>query len=192
MSRSYNLGQFEAPVDAALADMAQRRLLARMWKKDYRVWKPTPTEIRPGDYFAVLAYLRPSAKIDAALKAFRRRMVTRYRMATTAGHGPRYLHSTGQLHKGGPSQGMFLELTEPPSRDLKIPGAPYTFGTLAQAQAVGDVQSLQTHGRPVVHLALGLQPALQIQALLASTTQRGSRNAKRAQPKRERSRGRRA
>jgi hypothetical protein len=113
-------------VDAALADMAQRRLLARMWKKDYRVWKPTPTEIRPGDHFAVLAYLRPSAKIDAALKAFRSRMVTRYRMATTAGYGPRYLHSTGQLHKGGPSQGMFLELTEPPSRDLKIPGAPYT------------------------------------------------------------------
>jgi hypothetical protein len=140
-------------------------------------------------YWPIYGHQRRSMR---RLKAFRRRMVTRYRMATTAGHGPRYLHSTGQLHKGGPSQGMFLELTEPPSRDLKIPGAPYTFGTLAQAQAVGDVQSLQTHGRPVVHLALGRQPALHIQALLASTTQRGSRNAKRAQPKRERSRGRRA
>jgi glucose-6-phosphate isomerase len=93
-------------------------------------------QIKPGDYFAVLAYLRPSAKIEAALKVFRRRMVTRYRIATTGGYGPRYLHSTGQLHKGGPSEGVFLELTEPPSRDLNIPGAPYTFGILAQAQAV--------------------------------------------------------
>jgi glucose-6-phosphate isomerase len=149
-------------------------------------------QIQPGDYFAVLAYLRPSAKIDAALKAFRRRLVTRYRMATTAGYGPRYLHSTGQLHKGGPSQGMFLELTEPSSRDLKIPDAPYTFGILAQAQAVGDVQSLQTHGRPVVHLALGRQPALQINALLTSTKQSGNRKQKEARPKRERTRGHRA
>jgi glucose-6-phosphate isomerase len=149
-------------------------------------------QLKPGHYCAVLAYLRPSAKIDAALKAFRKRVVTRYRVATTAGYGPRYLHSTGQLHKGGPHEGVFFELTEPPSRDLKIPGAPYTFGTLAQAQAVGDVQSLQAHERPVVHLALGRQPAVHIQALLTSTTQRGGRSPKRAQPKRERSRGRRA
>ena len=148
-------------------------------------------QIKPGDYVAVLAYLRPSAKIDAALKAFRRRMVTRYQIATTAGYGPRYLHSTGQLHKGGPHEGVFLELTEPPSRDLNIPGAPYTFGTLAQAQAVGDVQSLQAHGRPVVHLALGKQPAVQINKLLR-TAKSGSRTPKRAQPKRKPSRGRRA
>ncbi|MBA2252242.1 MAG: glucose-6-phosphate isomerase [Nitrospirales bacterium] len=149
-------------------------------------------QIKPGDYLAVLAYLRPSAKIDAALKAFRRRMVTRYRIATTAGYGPRYLHSTGQLHKGGPNEGVFLELTERPSRDVRIPGAAYTFDILAQAQAVGDVQSLQAHGRPVVHLALGRQPALEIKALLTSRKQRSSRNPKQAQPKRERSRGRRA
>ena len=149
-------------------------------------------QLKPGDYLAVLAYLRPSAKIDAALKVFRRRMVARYRVATTAGYGPRYLHSTGQLHKGGPSRGVFLELTEPPSRDLKISGAPYTFGILAQAQAVGDLQSLQAHGRPVVHVALGRQPALQIHALLTNTAQSGRRTSKRAQPKWERSRGRRA
>lgn len=149
-------------------------------------------QIKPGDYFAVLAYLRPSAKIDAALKVFRRRMMARYRIATTAGYGPRYLHSTGQLHKGGPNEGVFLQFTEPPSRDQKIPGAPYTFGILVQAQAVGDVQSLQTHGRPVVHLALGRQPAVQIKALLASTKTVGSRQPTRAQPKLERSRGRRA
>jgi glucose-6-phosphate isomerase len=149
-------------------------------------------QLKSGNYFAVLAYLRPSAKIDAALKAFRRRIVTRYRAATTAGYGPRYLHSTGQLHKGGPHEGVFLELTERPSRDVRIPGATYTFGILAQAQAVGDLQSLQAHGRPVVHLALGGQPALHIKALLMNTAQRGSRSPKRARPKRERVRGCRA
>jgi glucose-6-phosphate isomerase len=150
---------------------------------------------KPGDYFSVLAYLRPSSKIDAALTALRKRIVTRYRIATTAGYGPRYLHSTGQLHKGGSSEGLFLELTESPSRDLKIPGAPYTFGILAQAQAVGYIQSLQSHKRPVVHAALGTQPAIQINALLVKTkpgSQKAKRKLKRVQPKQERSRGRRA
>ena len=149
-------------------------------------------QIKPGNYFSVLAYLRPSAKIDAALKAFRRRVVTRYRVATTAGYGPRYLHSTGQLHKGGPSQGLFLEFTEAPSGDLKIPGARYTFGILARAQAVGDVQSLQAHGRAVVHVPLGKQAALQINGLLTSKRQSRSLKRTRTKPKRERSHGRRA
>ena len=148
-------------------------------------------QIKPGDYAAVLAYLRPSAKIDAVLKAFRKRLAVRYRIATTAGYGPRYLHSTGQLHKGGPNHGVFLQLTEPPSRDLKIPGAAYTFGTLAQAQAVGDVQSLQSHGCRVAQIPLGKQAALHIKGLL-TREKPGSRKQKRAQPKRERSRGRRA
>jgi glucose-6-phosphate isomerase/transaldolase/glucose-6-phosphate isomerase len=150
------------------------------------------SQIKPGDYLAVLAYLRPSAKIDSALNEFRKRLVTQYGVATTSGYGPRYLHSTGQLHKGGPNQGLFLELTERPSRDLKIPGAAYTFGTLAQAQAVGDVQSLQAHGRTVAQVSLGKQPALQIRALLRNTnTKRRSRKHKSAQPKRRRSRVRR-
>ena len=144
-------------------------------------------QIEPADYVAVLSYLRPSAKVDTALKAFRRRIVTRYHVATTAGYGPRYLHSTGQLHKGGPNRGVFLELMESPSRDLKIPGASYTFGTLAQAQAVGDVQSLQAHECRVAQISLGRQPAVQITKLLAS-----SRRPKRAQQKREASRGHRA
>ncbi|WP_447985528.1 glucose-6-phosphate isomerase [Nitrospira sp. Nam74] len=149
-------------------------------------------QLKPGNYFAVLAYLRPSAKIDAALTTFRRRVVTRYGVATTSGYGPRYLHSTGQLHKGGPNEGVFLELTERPSRDVRIPGSTYTFGILAQAQAVGDLQSLQAHGRPVVHVALSRQPALDIKALLTNTQPSGSRNSKRAQPKRERAHGLRA
>ena len=143
-------------------------------------------QIQPRDYVAVLCYLGPSTKVDAALKAFRRRMVTRYRVATTAGYGPRYLHSTGQLHKGGPNRGVFVEFTQSPSRDLIIPGAPYTFGTLAQAQAVGDVQSLQSHECRVAHIPLGKQPAVQIKLLGSSETPH------RARPKQGPSRSRRA
>lgn len=77
------------------------------------------SRIKPGFYVAILAYLRPSAKIDAALRALRKRIMGRYGVATTAGYGPRYLHSTGQLHKGGPPAGIFIELTETSPRDLK-------------------------------------------------------------------------
>jgi glucose-6-phosphate isomerase/transaldolase/glucose-6-phosphate isomerase len=144
----------------------------------------------------MLTYLRPSAAIDAAIRAFRKRILSRYHVATTAGYGPRYLHSTGQLHKGGTKDGVFLEFTEAPSRDVNIPGTTYTFGTLAQAQAVGDVQSLESHGRPVIQIDLGKQPVLRIAALL-STRKRPSRSTKgetrkSAQPKGRRSRGRRA
>nr|MBI3612955.1 glucose-6-phosphate isomerase [Nitrospirota bacterium] len=84
---------------------------------------------------------------------------------TTVGYGPRYLHSTGQLHKGGPATGLFLELVEAMTPKLDVPGAPYTFGTLAEAQSVGDLQSLQTHHRPVVRIQLGRQPLEKIRAL---------------------------
>lgn len=154
------------------------------------------SHLKPGAYLAMLTYLRPSAAIDAAIRAFRKHILSRYHVATTAGYGPRYLHSTGQLHKGGPKDGVFLEFTEAPSRDVNIPGTTYTFGTLAQAQAVGDVQSLESHGRPVIQIDLGKQPVLRIAALL-STRKRPSRSTKgetrkSAQPKGRRSRGRRA
>jgi len=154
------------------------------------------SQLKPGAYLAMLTYLRPSAAIDAAIRAFRRRILSRYHVATTAGYGPRYLHSTGQLHKGGPKDGVFLEFSGAPSRDVNVPGTTYTFGTLAQAQAVGDVQSLESHGRRVIQIDLGKQPVLRIAALL-STRKRPSRSTKgetrkSAQPKGRRSRGHRA
>ncbi|MGH7230176.1 MAG: glucose-6-phosphate isomerase [Nitrospiraceae bacterium] len=112
-------------------------------------------QAKPGDYLAVLSYLKPSAQVDTALRAFRKSVMTRYRLATTAGYGPRYLHSTGQLHKGGPGNGLFLQLIGDMTPDVMIPYAAYTFGTLAQAQAVGDLQSLEAHGRPVARVQLG-------------------------------------
>jgi transaldolase/glucose-6-phosphate isomerase len=75
-------------------------------------------------------------------------------VATTLGFGPRFLHSTGQLHKGGPPSGVFLQLTDEPQRDLPIPGWQESFGTLIAAQALGDFQSLQQRGRRVLRLHL--------------------------------------
>jgi glucose-6-phosphate isomerase/transaldolase/glucose-6-phosphate isomerase len=121
----------------------------------------------PNRYLSILAYTTPSPQIEAALRALRKAIVVRHRMATTAGYGPRYLHSTGQLHKGGPNSGLFLELVDAMKPDLPVPGKVYTFGTLAQAQAIGDLQSLQSHQRPAAHIALGRDPVSSIRNLVA-------------------------
>jgi transaldolase/glucose-6-phosphate isomerase len=107
---------------------------------------------RPGDYVAILAYMPSTGEQEELLLDARVAIRNTLRVATTFGYGPRYLHSTGQLHKGGPNKGIFLQITADPQRDLPIPGAPYTFGTLIHAQALGDFQSLEKHGRRAVRL----------------------------------------
>jgi transaldolase/glucose-6-phosphate isomerase len=109
---------------------------------------------QPGDYFAILAYLPADREIEARLQRIRAGVRDALGLATTLGFGPRFLHSTGQLHKGGPPSGLFLQLTADPSRDLPIPGWDETFGTLIAAQALGDLESLQRRGRRVVRLHL--------------------------------------
>lgn len=141
-------------------------------------------QARPGRYLAILGYLRFSAKADQAIKTLRRTLLVRHRLTTTAGYGPRYLHSTGQLHKGGPPTGLFLQLVERMLPDLPIPGAPYTFGILAQAQAAGDYQSLQAHQRPVFRLDLGPQGPAGIAALARGSARRASRSPARRSSKR--------
>ena len=113
------------------------------------------TEARPGDYLAIMAYLLQTPEVDQVLTELRRRVMERYHIATTMGYGPRFLHSTGQLHKGGPNSGLFLQLTGDHAEDLSIPGQPYTFGVLANAQALGDLQALQSSGRRAVRMHLG-------------------------------------
>lgn len=110
--------------------------------------------VRAMDYIAILAYLPRDPETIARLQAVRMRLRDRYRVATTVGFGPRFLHSTGQLHKGGPNQGVFLQVTGTPEADLPIPGRPYTFATLEAAQALGDLASLRAHGRRVARLTL--------------------------------------
>jgi transaldolase/glucose-6-phosphate isomerase len=112
-------------------------------------------QARPGDYLALLAYFREGAATEVALTAIRRQLRDRLHLATTLGYGPRYLHSTGQLHKGGPNTGLFLELTADNQEDAQVPGRPCTFGIFKQAQALGDLEALRQHGRRVMRLHLG-------------------------------------
>jgi glucose-6-phosphate isomerase len=108
-----------------------------------------------GDYISLHAYLPPTPETEAQLQRVRDVVRNRRRVATTVGFGPRFLHSTGQLHKGGPPSGVFLQLTYEPTEDVPIPGAPYSFATLIAAQVVGDLHSLLGHGRRAARIDLG-------------------------------------
>ncbi|MGH0037465.1 MAG: bifunctional transaldolase/phosoglucose isomerase [Myxococcota bacterium] len=107
---------------------------------------------RPGDYFALNAFLDMNERNAEVLQRLRHRVRDRRHWATTLGFGPRFLHSTGQLHKGGPDSGLFLQLTCDAERDVAIPGHRYSFGVLARAQAQGDFQVLAERGRRIVWL----------------------------------------
>jgi hypothetical protein len=111
-------------------------------------------DIRPGDYIALLAYLPRNHANDARLVRVRHRLLEHFHVATTSGFGPRYLHSTGQYHKGGPNTGLFVQVVEPRGADLPIPGTPYSFGDLHEAQALGDLASLRSRGRRVARTTL--------------------------------------
>ena len=116
----------------------------------------------PGDYVALQAYLPPSEKTTRALQELRVRLRDRLGLATTVGYGPRFLHSTGQLHKGDAGNGIFVQLTADHERDAPIPdeaGSPdssLTFGVLLEAQALGDRRALLDGGRRVIRLHLGV------------------------------------
>ena len=109
--------------------------------------------VRPGfDYVAILAYVPMDPDVEERLQRIRQRIGHATGAATTLGFGPRFLHSTGQLHKGGPDTGVFLQLTADPSKDLPIPGWDESFGTLIAAQALGDLASLQKRERRALRL----------------------------------------
>ena len=120
---------------------------------------------KPGDYLAIMAYLPDTEDINDALQRLREKVMGRYGIATTMGYGPRFLHSTGQLHKGGPDSGIFLQFTQHHPADLPIPGWPFSFGVLADAQALGDLQALNDLGRRCVSVRLDDDPASEIRRL---------------------------
>ena len=113
------------------------------------------SRVGPGDYVAINAYLERTPAVHEALQRIRAVIRDTKRIATTLGYGPRFLHSTGQLHKGGPDSGVFLQVTADHGEDLDIPGEPYSFGTLVAAQALGDMKSLCTRNRRVIRIHLG-------------------------------------
>jgi RpiB/LacA/LacB family sugar-phosphate isomerase len=110
---------------------------------------------RPGDYIALCAFFQRTSVPDRLLTELRRRCRDRFKVATTLGYGPRFLHSTGQLHKGGPSSGLFLQLTADIGADIEVPERGFTFGVLRDAQALGDLEALRQHQRRVARLHLG-------------------------------------
>jgi hypothetical protein len=115
-------------------------------------------QAEPGDYLAIQAYLTPLDEIENCLQRLRVRARDTRRVATTFGFGPRFLHSTGQLHKGGPRSAVFIQLTYEPVDDVDIPGQPYTFGTLFAAQSLGDLFSLHERELRVARIDLGPNP----------------------------------
>ncbi len=123
--------------------------------------------LRPGDYFAVLAYVHRTDARHAALQSLRHAVRDRARVASTLGYGPRFLHSTGQLHKGGPPTGVFLQLTADEG-DLAIPGSPFGFSVLRAAQAAGDFDVLAERDRRVLRIHLGADPDAGLAALAAA------------------------
>jgi glucose-6-phosphate isomerase len=108
----------------------------------------------PPDYIAVMAYLQPSEGFDAAATELRQAIRAATKATTTFGYGPRFLHSTGQFHKGGPKTGRFLQLLHDGPEDVPIPGRPYGFKTLKAAQAIGDDQTLRELGLPAERVRL--------------------------------------
>jgi glucose-6-phosphate isomerase len=145
---------------------------------------------RAGTYVAMLVFATPSAKLERALRSVRKTLISVYHVTTTAGYGPRYLHSTGQLHKGGPSRNVFLQLIERMHPDVPIPGKALTFGTLAQAQAAGDFEALRAHHRDVLVISLGLRPVATLNSLRRSlspsrTVRRATGTSKRRPPSRK-------
>ena len=125
---------------------------------------------QPSDYLAIMAFIEQTDETDLLLGKLRSKVLERHGIATTLGYGPRFLHSTGQLHKGGPSSGLHLQLTQSTSHDgcadPEIPGAGYTFRTLSRAQALGDLNALTALGRRTARVDLGPDPAAGLDRIL--------------------------
>ena len=146
------LGQFESTGD--LPEMEDSASLETLL-----------AESRRGDYLAIMAYLQQTPELDRAMDLLRRNVTERHGIATTMGYGPRFLHSTGQLHKGGPDSGLFLQFTADHVRDLSIPGERFSFAVLADAQAVGDLKALRDSNRRAARVHLGSDAAAAVEQM---------------------------
>jgi transaldolase / glucose-6-phosphate isomerase len=123
------------------------------------------SDAAPPHYVAIMGYLEPSDEFEAAVTELREAIRAKTKVATTFGYGPRFLHSTGQMHKGGPPTGLFLQLIHDGEEDIEIPEAGYTFGHLKNAQAIGDLLTLRDHGLPAVQVRLEGDPAAAVRSL---------------------------
>jgi transaldolase / glucose-6-phosphate isomerase len=123
--------------------------------------------VQPGDYLAIAQYIEALNNYEGLLQEIRVVIRDEKKVATTTGYGPRFLHSTGQLHKGGPESGVFIQLTSDDINDIDIPGEKFTFGVLKQAEALGDFESLASRHRRAIRVDLGGDVEKGLRRLLA-------------------------
>jgi transaldolase / glucose-6-phosphate isomerase len=109
---------------------------------------------QPGDYVCIQAFVNPTSASEERVLSLAARLRDATGSVVTHGFGPRYLHSTGQLHKGGPATGLFVQVVDDTGEELPIPGRPFGFGRLIRAQAAGDLASLEERARPIVRVRL--------------------------------------
>jgi hypothetical protein len=161
-----NVQQAKDATKRVLAGYEARRTLPEIPDAAEPALRSLLLDAAPPEYVAIMAYAQPSSELDEAVAELRV-AIRRATMATTTfGYGPRFLHSTGQFHKGGPRTGRFLQLVHDGPADVEIPQAPYTFKTLKHAQAIGDLQTLRELGRPAERVTLaGEDPAGALRAL---------------------------
>jgi glucose-6-phosphate isomerase len=164
-----NVQQAKDATKRVLAGYEQEHELPAPADADAAALRALLRDAAPPDYVAVMAYAKPSGAFDEAAGELREAIRAQGRATTTFGYGPRFLHSTGQFHKGGPKTGRFLQLLHDGPVDVDIPGAPYTFTTLKNAQAIGDLQTLRELGLPAERFRLqGEDPVSALRALTAT------------------------
>jgi transaldolase / glucose-6-phosphate isomerase len=132
--------------------------------------------VKPGDYIAITQYFDETSAHDELVQKIRLTLRDETKCATTTGYGPRFLHSTGQLHKGGSDTGVFLQLTAADSPDVPLPGEAFTFGVLKEAQALGDFESLAKRGRRAIRVELGSNLTAGLEELLEAVSSRVKAN----------------
>jgi hypothetical protein len=151
-----------------LAEFEQRGELPQLADAGEKELRALLLGAAPPQYLSLMGYVTPSGEFDEAVAGLRTALRAATRATTTFGYGPRFLHSTGQYHKGGPRQGRFLQLLHDSPPDIPIPGAPYSFTTLKHAQAIGDATTLRELGLPAERLHLrGADAAAEVREITA-------------------------
>ncbi len=149
-----NVQQAKDATKQVLAQYEEQGKLPEMSEADDITLRVLIGEAAPPEYVAIMGYVEPSAEFDAAIAELRSAIRHGTKATTTFGYGPRFLHSTGQFHKGGPKTGRFLQLLHDGAQDVEIPDAPYTFTTLKNAQAIGDLETLRELELPAERVRL--------------------------------------
>ncbi len=171
-----NVQQAKDATKRVLADYETEHALPQVPDADQAALRSLLLDARPPQYVAIMSYSEPTPEFDVAAGELRVAIRDATTATTTFGYGPRFLHSTGQFHKGGPKTGRFLQLIHDAPNDVEIPGAPYTFTTLKNAQAIGDLNTLRELGLPAERVRLqGGDPVGALRALTAKIKERADR-----------------